>query len=162
VQDARDTFYAMLRDRIAAGNPARMIVVRGAIRPGVLVAENELPAALSPTDAFCLRWTGLTVDSNGGMPLAAMVCEIGYATDGTAGNAGMDRGRALSAMDGELAIALCMEPRTVSKQSFAPGVTRGTNVFWGDVAFGAAVSKGERLERVATVEVYSYQEAGEV
>jgi hypothetical protein len=74
----------------------------------------------------------------------------------------MDRGRTLSAMDGELAIALGAEPRSVAKTSYVPGVTRGTNVFWGDVAFGPAVAMGERLERVATVEVYSYQEAGEV
>jgi hypothetical protein len=37
-----------------------------------------------------------------------------------------------------------------------------TNVFWGDVSFGPAVANGERLERVATVEVFSYQEAGEL
>ena len=29
----------------------------------------------------------------------------------------------------------------------------GTNVFWGDAVFGAATVNGERLERVATVEV---------
>ena len=28
--------------------------------------------------------------------------------------------------------------------------------------FGAVVADGERLERVATVEVFSYQEAGEL
>ena len=37
-----------------------------------------------------------------------------------------------------------------------------TNVFWSDAAFGAATVNGERLERVATVEVFSYQEAGEL
>ncbi len=41
-------------------------------------------------------------------------------------------------------------------------VTMGTNVFWGDAAFGAAVVNGERLERVATVVVFCYQEAGEL
>jgi hypothetical protein len=41
-------------------------------------------------------------------------------------------------------------------------VTRATNVFWGDMAFGAETVAGERLERVATVNVYSYQEAGEL
>jgi len=30
------------------------------------------------------------------------------------------------------------------------------------VAFGAVTKAGERIERVATVEVFSYQEAGEL
>jgi hypothetical protein len=38
----------------------------------------------------------------------------------------------------------------------------GTNVWWGDVAFAAATVNGERLERVATVEVFGFQEAGEL
>jgi hypothetical protein len=37
-----------------------------------------------------------------------------------------------------------------------------TNVFWGDAAFGVAAVNGERLERVATVEVFCYQEEGEL
>jgi hypothetical protein len=41
-------------------------------------------------------------------------------------------------------------------------VAMATNVFWGDVVFGAAVVNAERLERVATVEVFCYQEAGEL
>ena len=41
-------------------------------------------------------------------------------------------------------------------------VAMGTNVFWGDAAFGAAMANGERLERVATVVVFCYQEAGEL
>jgi hypothetical protein len=41
-------------------------------------------------------------------------------------------------------------------------VAMATNVFWGDVAFAAVTTRGERVERVATVEVFSYQEAGEL
>jgi hypothetical protein len=37
-----------------------------------------------------------------------------------------------------------------------------TNVFWSDAVFGAVVVNDERLERVATVEVFCYQEAGEL
>ena len=44
IQTLKDTFYGVLRDRIAAANPSRTIVVRGLIRPSVLVVENELPA----------------------------------------------------------------------------------------------------------------------
>jgi hypothetical protein len=37
-----------------------------------------------------------------------------------------------------------------------------TNVFWADPVFGAASATDERLERTATVQVFAYQEAGEL
>ena len=93
MQNARDTFYVTLRDRLAAVNPARTMVLRGVTRPGVLVEENELVSAYQPVDTFCLHWTGLCVDAKGALPLVTMVCEIRYAADGDSGNGGMDRGR---------------------------------------------------------------------
>jgi hypothetical protein len=170
MQNARDSFYVTLRDRLAAVNPARTMVLRGVTRPGVLVEENELASAYQPVDAFCLRWTGLNVDAQSNLPLATMVCEIRYATDGDSGNGGMDRGRLLSAMDGELVAALSATPQNTPKLNYVAAaggsgrapVAMATNVFWSDAAFGAAVADGERLERVATVEVFSYQEAGEL
>ena len=76
--------------------------------------------------------------------------------------------RLLAAMDGELVSAVGAAPQSVVKMNYsgvnavtAP-VAMGTNVFWGDVVFGATVVEGERLERVATVTVFSYQEAGEL
>jgi hypothetical protein len=168
MQNARDTFYVMLRDRLAAVNPARTIVLRGVTRPGVLVEENELPSVYQPVDAFSLRWTGLNVDAKGALPLVTMACEIRYATDGNSGNGGMDRGRLLSAMDGELVATVSAAPQSAPKMSYitAPGgaapVAMATNVFWSDVSFEVTVINGERLERVATVEVFSYQEAGEL
>ncbi|WP_348267695.1 hypothetical protein P8936_00270 [Edaphobacter paludis] len=164
MQNAKDTFYTTLRDRLAAVNPARTIVVRGVTRPAVLVEENELPSDAVPVDAFRLRWVGLKADPNGAQPLVTMSCEIRYATDGNSGNGGMDRGRLLAGMDAELASAVSEHPRSAVKMSYsaAPPVAMGTNVFWGDVAFSAAATTGERLERVATVEVFCYQEAGEL
>jgi hypothetical protein len=168
MQNARDTFYVTLRDRLAALNPARTMVLRGVTRPGVLVEENELASAYQPVDAFCLRWTGVSVDAKGSLPLVTMVCEIRYATDGDSGNGGMDRGRLLSGMDGELVAAVSAAPQNVPKMSYVAGgsglaaVAMGTNVFWSDAVFGAVTVNGERLERVATVEVFSYQEAGEL
>lgn len=150
MQGVKDAFYGMLRERIAAGNAGRTVVVRGTVRPGVVVVENELPGAsvegLMPVEAFCLRWTGLRVDALG---LAGLGCEVRYATDGTAGSAGMDRGRALAAMDEELSKALGAEPRSAAKAD-------GTRVFWGACSYAAAVMRGERMERTATVEVYGY------
>jgi len=97
-----------------------------------------------------------------------MACEIRYATDGNSGNGGMDRGRLLSAMDGELVATVSAAPQSAPKMSYATTaggaapVAMATNVFWSDVSFEATVINGERLERVATVEVFSYQEAGEL
>ena len=168
LQVAKDTFYKVLRDRVAAANPARTVVVRGVIRPGVVVQENELPIAaldgIVPTDAFCLRWTELQTDGRGALPLLTAVCEIRYATDGTAGMAGLDRGRALGAMDTELATAVTLAPQSAGGDlvaEIAGGgastvTSAGTRVFWGDVTFKPAVMKGERMERMAEVEVFCY------
>ncbi|HMH16398.1 MAG TPA: hypothetical protein VK578_25085 [Edaphobacter sp.] len=164
MQNARDTFYVTLRDRLAALNPARTMLVRSVVRPGLLVEENELASANPPANVFRLRWTALRVDAKGALPLVAMGCEIRYATDGNAGNGGMDRGRLIAAMDAELGAAVNASPQNVGKRNYTavPAVAMGTNVFWGDVVFGNAAVNGERVERVATVEVFCYQEAGEL
>lgn len=44
-QNAKDTFYVTLRDRLAARNADRTVVVRGATRPAVVVEENEMATA---------------------------------------------------------------------------------------------------------------------
>ncbi len=170
MQNARDTFYVTLRDRLAAVNPARTMVLRGVTRPGVLVEENELASATMPVNVFCLQWAGLSVSTQGALPLVTMICQIRYATDGDSGNGGMNRGRLLSGMDAELVSALSAGPHHATKMNYvgeaggsglAP-VAMATNVFWNDATFGTAEMNGERLERVATVEVFSYQEAGEL
>lgn len=168
MQNAKDTFYMTLQSRLAALNPARTIVVRGVVRPGTLVDENELPSEWVPVDVFRLQWTGLQVNNTGPLPLVTMECSIQYATDGSSGNGGMDRGRLLAAMDAELAAALGAEPHTVGKMNYSAagaGVAAtpmGTNVFWADPVFGAAKAMEERLERTTTVQVFAYQEAGEL
>jgi len=168
MQNAKDTFYVTLQSRLAALNPARTIVVRGVARPATLVEENELPSAWVPVNAFRLQWAGLQMYSDGPLPLVAMECSIQYATDGSSGNGGMDRGRLLAAMDAELASALGAEPHTVEKMNYsAAGVgvaptAMATSVFWADPVFGAASAVGERLERTTTVQVFAYQEAGEL
>jgi hypothetical protein len=164
MQNAKDTFYTTLRDRIAAVNPARTVVVRGVTRPALLVEENELASDVVPVDTFRLRWVGLKVDAIGALPLVTMSCEVHYATDGNSGNGGMDRGRLLAAMGAELAAAVSQAPQNVAKMNYAavPPVALATNVFWGDVTFGAMTATGERLERMAAIEVFCCQEAGEL
>jgi hypothetical protein len=168
MQNAKDTFYTTLQGRLAVLNPARQIVVRGVLRPATLVDENELPSAWTQVDAFRLHWTALQVTSASPLPWVAMECVIQYATDGSSGSGGMDRGRLLAAMDAELTAALSTAPHTVPKLNYgAAGVgvapaTMATNIFWADPLFGAASAVGERLERAATVQVFAYQEAGEL
>lgn len=164
MQNAKDTFYTTLQARLAALNPERTMVVRGVTRPAVLVEENELPSDAVPVDAFRLRWTALKADGNSALPLVTLTCEIRYATDGNTSNGGMDRGRLLAAMDAELTAAIEMAPRSATKMNYTvvPPVALATNVFWGDITFAAASVNDERLERVATIEVFTYQEAGEL
>jgi hypothetical protein len=168
VQNAKDTFYEVLRSRIAAINPERTIVLRGQTRPGVLVEENELVTTTTIPDCFRLRWTAASVDAAGALPMVALTCEVLYETAGDAGNGGMDRGRALGAMDAELAAASNQVPQTALKQSYAGTASGGsaaamnTNIWWGNVVFGPAQVKADRVARTATVVVMSYEEAGEL
>jgi len=164
VQSAKDTFYEVLRTRVAAVNPERTVVVRGVSRPGVLVVENELDGPEEALDCFRLSWGDVQVDSRGAMPMVSMACVVTYETAGTALNAGLDRGRMLSAMDGELLAVLQQEPKKVLKSDysaleFGGSVTaKETHVWWGDASFGDVVVDEARLRRTVKVELMSYQE----
>jgi hypothetical protein len=168
MQNAKDTFYQMLRDRLAALNPDRTIPLRGVTRPGLLVEENELATAFHLPDCFCLRWLDLSVDAYSAMPLISAECAIEYETAGTATNGGMDRGRSLAAMDEELLAALNAWPQNITKNNYAPLVSgkpiiaMATRVWWAEPKFGPVEVKQNRLARTAKVTVMSYQEAGEL
>jgi len=168
MQNAKDTFYEVLRARIATINPDRTMVLRGVVRPGVIVVENELVSAVNPPDCFRLSWGTTKLDMHGAMPTVAMQCEISYETAGNAMNAGMDRGRILGAMDAELLVAIGLTPQSALKQNYAglefgaAVVAMKTNIWWGDVRFGDVKVNDDRLTRTATVDVMSYEEAGEL
>lgn len=162
MQSAKDSFYVMLRDRVAGINSARTLVLRGVSRPGVLVTENELATTFLAPDTFWLRWMELSIDP--AEALVKMRCEISYVTDGTTGNGGMDRGRLLAEMDVELVTALRREPQNVPKTSYSNtgSTAMATNVSWVDPVFEKTTADGERMGRTAVVEVFAYQEAGEL
>jgi hypothetical protein len=168
MQNAKDTFYVTLQARLAALNPARTIVLRGVVRPGVLVTENELPTADVLNDTFRVSWTSLQIDESGPLGLATMECSIQYATAGNVDNGGMDRGRLLAGMDGELAAALRAKPRSAQTMNYSKAGTgtsptaMGTTIFWADPEFSVARAAAEQVERTATVQVFAYQEAGEL
>ena len=161
MQNAKDTFYITLRDRLAALNPSRTIVVRGAVRPAVFVAENELAAAVNPLEAFVLTWSGVTIDPSEPLPLHMMLCSISYATRGTTEALGMDRGRVLDAMDRELRTML--QPACVAKQDFdaSPTETLCTNLFWSEPDPGGATAADGQIARTVHVSVFALQEAGD-
>jgi hypothetical protein len=167
MQNAKDTFYEVVRDRVAAANAALTVVLRGVVRPAVVVDENEIASAAESRDCFRLRWTGLSVSVEGSASLVSMQCEIRYATTGSESGGGLDRGRALATLDGALAAAVGTAPQNAVKKDFAAlagggaAVAMGSSIWWSDVAFGAVIEDAAEIRRTATVEVWSYQEAGE-
>jgi hypothetical protein len=161
MQNAKDSFYMALRSRLAVINPERTILLRGAVRPGILVEEAEAPFSQLPADVFVLRWLGLGTDVNLDSTLIAAECEILYQTCGSQSFGGLDRGRALSAMDEELLSML--QPFSTPKLSFTatPPAALLTQVFWDESGFGPVVSQRDRIGRSVRVMVYSYQEQGD-
>ena len=161
MKNAKDTFYVALRDRLAAVNPERTFVLRGVVRPGIMVIENEMVTAELPADVFLLRWTELQVDTLQAMPVAAMRCEIQYFTDGESESAGMDRGRALTAMDADLVKMLTPQEAAKMNYGTTPASAMQSSIFWGDAVFESVAINAERLGRIARVDVMSYEEPGE-
>jgi hypothetical protein len=161
MQNAKDSFYMGLRARLAALNPQRNIMLRGAVRPGILVEEAEAPFTQLPSDVFVLRWLALGTDINLDAPMMAAECEIVYQTCGCQSFGGLDRGRVMSAMDQELLSIL--QPFFTPKLSFiaTPPAPMLTRVFWDEPVFGPITTQKDRLSRSVKVMVYSYQEQGE-
>lgn len=161
MQNAKDSFYMALRARLVAINPERTILLRGTVRPGILVEEAEAPFSQLPNDVFVLRWLGLGVDMDLGSEMAAMECEILYQTCGTQSFGGLDRGRSLSEMDEEVMAILA--PFCTPKLNYAamPPAAMLTQVFWDEPGFSPVAVQRDRLSRSAKVMVYSYQEQGE-
>ena len=162
MENAKDSFYLALRNRLAVANPLRVVVLRGLQRPGILVEENESAVPIAAPDVFVLRWAALTVDEQHATPLAAQTCEFHYWTEGTSTNGGLDRGRLMSQMDADLVEILAS--RSTPKQNFAvtPPAALATRAFWTDAMFGPLITAKNRLSRVATVTLYSYEEAADL
>jgi hypothetical protein len=161
MQNAKDSFYMAMRTRLVTINPERTILLRGALRAGILVEEAEAPFNQLPGDVFVLRWLGLGIDVDLASTMAAAECEILYRTCGTQSFGGLDRGRAISAMDEELVAML--QPFYTAKLNYiaTPPAAMLTNVFWDEPALAPIVTQRDQLSRSAKVMVYSYQEQGE-
>jgi len=161
MQNAKDSFYMALRTRLVTVNPERTTLLRGAVRPGILVEEAEAPFAQLPSDVFVLRWLGLGADMDLDSTMAAQECEIVYQTCGMQAFGGLDRGRALSQMDEEILAMLAPFYTLKFNYTQNPPVAMLTRVFWDEPGFTPVVVQRDRLSRSAKVTVYSYQEQGE-
>lgn len=161
MQNAQNTFYITLRNRLAALNPNRTLYRRGITRPGILVESNELVTAQPPSDVFVLRWKGLHADPYLPATLLQMECEIEYLTEGTAGGLDMDRGVLLTEMDAELISIL--QPACAQKMNYSqsPAVAMQTQIFWTEATLQPVEVERDRLSRIVTVSVLSYEEPGE-
>lgn len=162
MENAQNTFYIALRDRLAALNPNRTLYLRGVTRPGILVEGNELVTPQPPSDVFVLRWVGLECDPYLPEVIAQMECEIEYRTEGTAGNLGMDRQAMLTEMDAELVSLLAPNWTQKMNYSQAPAMAMETRVFWTEANFAPVKVERDRVARTATVSVFSYREPGEL
>ena len=161
MQNAKDSFYMALRTRLCNVNPERNCLIRGAVRPGIVVEEAEAPFGQLPNDVFVLRWTAVGADVDLASTMVAAQCEILYATCGTQSFGGLDRGRALSKMDEELLAML--QPFSTPKLNYqaTPPAAMLTRVFWDEPVFAPAVPQRDLISRTIAVTVYSYQEPGE-
>jgi hypothetical protein len=162
MENAKDTFYIMLRNQLSTVNPNRTMLLRSVRRPGILVEEAEAPVAQLPLDVFVLRWTALGIDTQLPSALAQMTCEVHYMTAGTQANGGLDRGRALEEMDAELLQMLSSTSSQKMNYTTTPATEMSTEVFWTAPEFGPATTLRDQLSRVANVTVFAFQEQGEL
>ena len=172
MQAAKDSFYMALRDRLAALDPARVIVVDGVERPAIIVRENMEPQlTASQCGAYYIDWGAVRI-IDAARPIVAISCTISYSVEGSTSTA-VDRGRQLGEMDQEL-LRICTPPYT-SMRDYAPSpsVDLHSGVFWAIAELKNTPSKEQnildakssgsaRLERQAMLRVYfCMPEAGE-
>lgn len=144
MQFSKDSFFIALQQRLAGVNPARTVTIDGATLPAVLVVENLPPAAIEPQpNTFYIQWGVATVvDGHAGNgALMSTQCFISYFTLGTV-QSGVDRGRVLGELDGELFAIL--QPTSTEKFDYtqSPPADLGTTVFWNQPTFGVATTSG--------------------
>src|SRR5579863_10627974 len=173
MQFTKDSFYMALLQRLMSLNPLQTITLDGTTRPAIIVAENELVISAQPvSDAFYIEWGAAQMVQGqvGDRGLMEMECLISYHTFGTV-QSGVDRGRALAALDMEL-MSICQPPWT-AKQDFTqtPSVNLGTDIMWSIPALGKVTgsqaptqeglprgTEGVRLERIASLKVFFFSE----
>ncbi len=161
MQNAKDSFYVALRNRLAVINPARTVTLRAVQRPSIMVEDAEPPQVQLANDIFVLRWSAESANLQLPSVLMQMTCEIRYASSGSQQNAGLDRGRALTEMDKELLAMLT--PLRTQKLNYTqtPAAVMKTFVFWTEPTLSPIDVLRDQLLRTATVTVFAFEEQGE-
>ena len=168
MQNAKDTFYELLRSRIATANPERTIVLRGVTRPGALVEENELVSTITMPDCFRLQ-LGRRECGRGECDARRNADLRGDVRD--CRNRRQCRHGSRTSADGD-GCGACWSnqcsPQKMLKQNYAALATGGTCD--GDehehlverCCVRPLVVKADRIARMAKVTVMSCEEAGEL
>jgi hypothetical protein len=161
MQFAKDSFYIALRDRLAALDPSRTVVVDGRMRPAVLVAENESSNSAPPLpNAFYLNWGSpgfVKGTESARRPLMRIECRVAYWISGEQAGA-VDRGRSLAALDVQL-LQLTTPPRTPKRDyAHTSPVDLGSTVFWAMPEFGDPEVIHDQLRRQARLVILFFPE----
>jgi len=91
MQAAKDSFFMALRERLAALDPGRVIVIDGVQWPAIVVRENMEPQfAVAQANAYYVDWGEVRI-AESTRPILGLECQIWYATEGSTGS-GVDRG----------------------------------------------------------------------
>jgi len=167
MQAAKDSFYMALRARLAALNPARTVVIDGVTVPGILVRENmETRFTEAQAGVFYLDFGDVLI-AESSRPMLGMDCNIWYASEGTTGGTGVDRGRMLAEMDDEL-MRICTPPHVAMLDySKSPAADWGAGIFWtmpelGKAPGAAAIAQRQwsasesRAGRYAQMRIYFF------
>jgi hypothetical protein len=166
MQAAKDSFFRALQSRLAAVNPARTITVDGAVRPAILVAENEpYPPPKLFFHTFYIHWLGAPAVRGFSRTLAPryeQVAQLEYFVQGTASlqRPFADRGRLMAQLDRELIEILFPGFTPKLDHSAQPPQPLGSAVQWRWTPDLRTIADGDGsvLRRVATVNVSFYLE----
>jgi hypothetical protein len=166
MQAAKDSFFMALRERLAALNPARTMVIDGVTLPAIVVRENMEPRyGEAQAGAFYMDFGDILI-AESTRPMLGVDCHIWYASEGSGGT-GVDRGRVLAEMDSEL-LRICDPPHTGMRDySQTPSADLGSGIFWtvpemGNAPGDISIQKQQwsassaRVERYAQLRLYFF------
>ena len=164
MQAAKDSFFRALQARLAIVNPGRTITLDGAIRPAILVAENEpYPPAKLFFQAFYVHWLGAPAVrefAGAQTPRYELSAQLEYFVRGTPAlqRPFADRGRVIGELDRELIEILFPGFTPKMDYSQVPPTPLGSMVLWRWTPDLRTVveSDGAVLRRLATVNVSFY------
>ena len=166
MQAAKDSFFRALQGRLSIVNPGRTIVLDGAVRPAILVVENEpYPPPKLFFNTFYIHWLGAPAVrefTGTAAPRYEQVAQIEYFVQGTASlqRPFADRGRLIGQLDGELVQILYPGYTAKLKYTAVPPQSLGSHVYWSWTPDLRTIAQGEGsvLQRMSTVNVSFYLE----